>query len=113
MQPHLEIEFGHLPHDGAAEAAAREGAALLRQACSRVGSCHVTVAGPADGHHLGQPLCVQIRVHVPGTALSISQAQQCGDAPETTVRQAFGAAHRRLLEWLAAHPEAAPARPVP
>lgn len=109
MQPHLEIEFGHLPPNGAAEAAAREGAARLRQACSRVGSCHVTLAGPADGHHLGQALCVQVRLHVPGATLSVSQPQQCGETPETTVRQAFAAAQRRLLDWLAAGGEAAAA----
>lgn len=107
MQPHLEIEFGHLPHDSQAEAAAREGVALLQQTCADIGACHVSLAGPADGHHLCQSVCVKIRVQVPGTTLSVSRMQEGGDAAEATVRQAFGAAQRRLLEWMKANAGAA------
>src|ERR1700756_2264203 len=71
MQPHLEVDFGHLPYDSAAEAAAREGMALLHRDCSGVGACHVTIAGPADGHHLWQPPHVQIAVQNSGAALSV------------------------------------------
>lgn len=104
MQPHLDVEFDHLSANAPAQAAARAGMDLLQRTCPDMSACRVTVAGPADGHHLCDPLCVQIRIQVPGAALSVNQMQKSGDALEATVRQAFVAAHRRLLEWMDLEP---------
>jgi hypothetical protein len=111
MQPHLEIEFGHLCQDEAAQAAAREGLALLLRACPELAACHVTLAGPADGHHLCQPLCVQIQLRVCGTSLSVEQPQRAGEAPPATVRRAFDTAQRLLLDWPGAGARADRRRP--
>ena len=103
MHSHLEIEFGHVPCNGAEQAAARDGLVLLQQACPAVGDCRVALDGPADGHHLHQPLSVHLCIQVPGTEVSVDQQQRSGQSAAATIRQAFGTAQQILLAWHPAH----------
>ena len=97
MQSNLQITFRDMPPSEALEARIREKAAKFEQFHHHITSCRVTVEESARHQSQGRQFGVRIEVHVPGRDAIVSRLHHHED-PYVALRDAFGAARRRLEE---------------
>ena len=97
MQTALQITFRDMPPSEALETRIREKAAKLEKFHPRITSCRVTVEEAHKHHSQGRHFGVRVEVHVPGREAIVSRLHHDED-PYVALRDAFGAARRRLEE---------------
>jgi ribosome-associated translation inhibitor RaiA len=105
MDVPFEIRFHNLDASAAIEALARERAAKLDRIYDRLTSCRVAIEAPHRQHRKGNLYEVHIELGVPGDNLAIShephRPREKYASPDvyTSLRDAFDAAERQLLEY--------------
>jgi len=97
MQSNLQITFRDMQPSEALETRIREKTAKLEQFHARITSCRVTVEESRKHHSQGRHFGVRIELRVPGREPIVSRLHHHED-PYVALRDAFGAARRRLEE---------------
>jgi cold shock CspA family protein len=100
MKVPLEISFHGIESHEQVEERIRRYASKLERVCGYISSCRVAIEQPQHRRRTGNPLRVRIDLTVPpGHELVVEREQSKGyvhDPLEPVLRQAFGAARRRL-----------------
>ena len=105
MDVPLEIRFHELDPSDALEAAIRDRVERLDKLYPRLTSCRVAVEAPHRQHRKGNIWQIRIELGVPGGKLAISREphhpREKYASPDIykTLRDAFDAAERRLLDY--------------
>jgi cold shock CspA family protein/ribosome-associated translation inhibitor RaiA len=116
MKVPVEITYRDVTKTDDIEELIREKASKLERVCNYMSSCRVAVERPVQRHQDGNPYRVRIDVTVPPSKeIVASRESPAGSKPEdlpTTIRSAFDAVRRQLLELvekqrgeLKSHPE--------
>jgi ribosomal subunit interface protein len=106
MKIPLQITFRGISPSEAIEARIHKKVAKLDKIYDRVMSCRVAVETPHRRHHQGKLYHVRVDLTVPGGELVVNreahEKQAHGDV-YVAIRDAFNAAQRQLLEYVARH----------
>ena len=101
----LEITFHELNHSDSVTAAIRDRADKLERLYPRLTGCRVSVESPHRQHRKGNLYEVHIEMLVPGGVLAIThephhpREKYANPDVYTTLRDAFDAAERKLLDY--------------
>jgi ribosomal subunit interface protein len=99
MHVEPQISFHGMDQSPAIEQRALERIERLERFHDRIVSCQVKIEAPHRHGHHGKIYRVSIDVHVPGTAIAVSNAHELNHAHEdvyVALRDSFDAAERRL-----------------
>jgi ribosome-associated translation inhibitor RaiA len=102
MQTPLEVHFHNVDQSPALEARIRKLAARLERFSAHIIHCRVTLEVQHRHHHQGNLFDTIVRIAVPGeeiVARSAHAADLAHEDPYVTLRDAFSAARRQLLEY--------------
>ncbi|MDA8231967.1 MAG: HPF/RaiA family ribosome-associated protein [Magnetospirillum sp.] len=105
MDVPLEIRFHDIEPSQALEAAIRERVDRLNRMYPRLTSCRVAVEAPHRQHRKGNIFAIHIELGVPGGKLAVTRephhVREKYATPDIykTLRDAFDAAERRVLEY--------------
>jgi ribosome-associated translation inhibitor RaiA len=101
----LEITFHELDHSDSVAAAIRDRADKLERLYARLTGCRVSIEAPHRQHRKGNLYEVHIELAVPGGTLAVTREshrpREKYASPDvyTTLRDAFDAAERKLLDY--------------
>ena len=98
MQNDIQVSFQGLRHSDALEAAIREHAATLEKFHPKIISCRAVVAETGLHHQQGRQFTVRLDIRVAGGEIAISRDHH--EDPMVAMRDAFGAARRKLQAFL-------------
>ncbi len=103
MQRPLQIAFRNMEPSEAVEADIRERVERLERFYDRITGCRVVVEAPHRHQHKGKLYDVRIDIDVPNEAIVVQRSGPENQAHEdvyVSVRDAFGAATRRLQDYV-------------
>jgi ribosomal subunit interface protein len=101
MQVPLQIAFHNLEHSEAVKELIEEKVAWLERFHNRITSCRVVVEAMHWHNQQGNPYLVRIELTVPGGEIVVNREAEShtqGQALNSTIREAFEVARRRLEE---------------
>jgi putative sigma-54 modulation protein len=102
----LQIQYRGIDATESIEARIREKADKLSRHNDRIMGCRVTVSAPHRHNHKGQLYDVRIELQVPGETFHVDLTGTGNHAYEdvyVALRDAFGAAQRKLETWAEKH----------
>lgn len=109
MQIPIEITFRDMPSSSALEASIHEWASRLERVAP-IQRCTVVIERPNKHHRHGMPFQISLTVSTPGREIVVSHADRAEhEDPYLAVSDAFRAARRQLLDFVAQRREARPA----
>ncbi len=108
MQIPIDITFRDMTPSPALEATVRDWASRLDHVLP-LQRCSVVVEMPHKHHHKGTPFSVHVSITIPGHSVSVSRGGHAEyQDPYLAVGDAFRAARRELLDFVAQRREARP-----
>jgi hypothetical protein len=108
MQTPIEITFRNMQTSSGLEASIRDWAQRLEHALP-LQRCKVVVEMPHKHRHTGTPFQVHLTVSIPGHDVAVTRGERPEyQDPYLAVADAFRAARRELLEFIAQRREARP-----
>ena len=96
MTTPLKIRTRQFPPTESIEREVRDRFSQLERVYDRITGAHVTLEAPIRHHRKGGPFAVRIDVAVPGSEILVTRT--AAEDLYVAIREAFGAARRRLEE---------------